>query len=172
MSLFYFAVDFSAIGRGDINKQIETKAEWISSSDAWCRHMQTSTDYLGIAKMQAGMAYAIWARNAYVGIWLPDEQGFLLTRYKLAQAPVLFVEYHWDTGEPFGTAKPLRLLEKCPFPALPDISYLDQIQNAALCVWLDDLETRHPPVPGWDSVGERRQSMAAWKHRQDRQRAK
>lgn len=134
--------------------------------------MQTSTDYLGIEQMQAGMAYTIWARNAYVGVWLPDAQGFLISRYKLNPTPYLFVEYHWDTGEPLGTAKPLRPLEMCPLLVPPEDKYLDEKQNAALCHWLDDLETRYPPVPGWDSVGERRQSVAAWKNRQAKQRGK
>lgn len=56
--------------------------------------MQTSADYLGIEQMQPCMAYAIWARNAYVGVWLPDVQGLLIARYKLHPEPFLFVEYH------------------------------------------------------------------------------
>lgn len=128
----------------------------------WFLHMQASTDYLGIEHLQAGMAYAIWARNAYVGIWLPEKQGFLISRYKASEMPYLFVEYHWDTGGPSGTAKPLRPLESCPFPLLPQWACCDTGLDAQLCAWLDALEARHPPLSGWDSVGERRQSAASF----------
>ena len=116
----------------------------------WVLRMQDSTDYLGTESMQAGMAYAIWARNAYVGIWLPVERGFLISRYKMSPIPYLFVEYHWDTGDPpFGTAKPLRPLGICPLSVPPKSAYREREQNALLCAWLDDLEERNPPLPGW-----------------------
>lgn len=137
--------------------------------DWYCR-MQDSTDYLIIEQMKAGMAYAIWARNAYVGIWLPDEQGFLISRYKLAPVPFLFVEHHWDTGEPFGTAKPLHPLEMCPLSVPMESEYQDEQQCAELCNWLDDLETRYPPVPGCESVNLRRQAAGKWERRQAMQR--
>lgn len=128
---------------------------------AWIRKMQTSADYLPMDSLQAGMAYAIFARNAYVGIWIPEQSGFLISRYKVGPTPYLFVEYHWDTGEPHGTAKPLRLLEACPFPLPNREHYRDEDANAAACVWLDELEARNPPMPGWDSVGDRRGSKGA-----------
>lgn len=128
----------------------------ISTLD-WYLGMRDSTDYLGIEQMQTGMAYSIWARNAYTGIWLPDRQGFLITRYKIHPKPYLFVEFHWDTGEPYGTAKPLRPLEICPLPLPPISAYHDDEQNSPLCAWLDALEHSHPPLPGWDSLAERRQ---------------
>lgn len=146
-----------------------------SEADAfqWILHMQTSADYLGIEKMEAGMAYSIWARNAFVGIWLPAEQGFLISRYKLSPTPYLFVEYHWDTGEPLGTVKPLRPLEICPLDLPPETAYHDDRENAALCGWLDDLETRCPPLPlpGWDPVKDRREAGMKWLRRQEMQRA-
>ncbi len=128
--------------------------------DKWYQHMLRSTDYLGIEQMQAGMAYSIWARQAFTGIWLPERQGFLITRYKIHPLPYLFVEFHWDTGEPFGTAKPLRPLEICPLPLPPWSAYSDEEQNAPLFAWLDALEQRHPPLPGWDCLGERREFTA------------
>lgn len=144
----------------------------VECADAWLSAMKTSTDYIGIAQMQADMTYSIWARNAYVGIWLPGEQGFLISRYKLSSAPFLFVEYHWDAGEPLGTAKPLHPLEKCPMQIPAKAEYRDEAQNVALCRWLDDLEIRHPPVPGWSSVDERRQASAASELRQAKQRVR
>lgn len=152
-----------------IHKHIEGATLEFNAPDTWYRHMQASTDYLGIEQMQPGMAYSIWARNAYVGIWLPDDRGFLISRYKFSPPPYLFVEYHWDKGEPFGTAKPLRLLEMCPLSMPPETEYLDGQQSAAMCSWLDDLESRYPPIPGWDSVGERRQAVAAWERKRAKQ---
>lgn len=128
-----------------------------NSIQVWYLSMRGSTDYLGIEQMQAGMAYSIWARQAFTGIWLPERQGFLITRYKIHPKPYLFVEFHWDTGEPYGTAKPLRPLEICPLPPPPMSAYHDEEQNAPLCAWLDALEQRHPPLPGWDSLSVRRQ---------------
>ena len=151
---------------------------WIDSWDPakgeypldWLLRMRTSTEYLGIEPMQENMAYSIYARNAYVGIWLPEVQGFLISRYKMNPVPFLCVEYHWDTGEPYGTAKPLRPLEVCPLPILPEAAYNDRQQNALLCAWLDALEEREPPILGWDSVGERRQAATSWTQRQEAQR--
>lgn len=131
----------------------------------WLRRMETSTVYLSVEHMQEGMAYAIWARNAYVGVWLPEEQGFLISRYKLHPVPYLFVECHWDIGEPIGTAKPLRPLEICPLPLRAESASRDEVKKAALCAWLDALETQYPPCPGWDSVNERRQGTAEWLRR-------
>lgn len=135
-----------------------------------CRQIESSSDYLRLDNLQAGMAYTIWARNAFVGVWMPQEQGFLISRYKLSPIPFLFVEYHWDIGEPLGTAKPLRPLECCPFVLPTEIAHRDTVQNQELCAWLDALETRHPPCPGLDTVEERRQSAAAWQRRQAERR--
>ncbi len=136
----------------------------------WYRKMESSTDYLRMDNLQAGMAYAIWARNAYVGVWMPQDQGFLISRYKLSAKPFLFIEYHWDIGEPHGTAKPLRPLECCPLVLPTEIADRDAEQNQELCAWLDTLETRHPPCPGLDTVEERRQSVASWERRQAERR--
>lgn len=133
----------------------------------WWGSMQTSTNYLRMEDLKPGMAYSIWARNAYVGVWVPEEQGFLISRYKCSPEPYLFIEYHWDTGEPYGTVKPLRPLEICPLPLPPQSSYLDQNDNEDLCAWLDALETRHPPFAGWDTIKARRESGAIWIRKQE-----
>lgn len=125
----------------------------------WYRQMQAATDYLPPFLMQASMTYSIWARNACVGIWLPEKRGFLLSRYKFDPEPYLFVEYHWDIGEPLGTAKPLRPITPCPLPLPVAPPYRDFAGGAALCAWLDALEMANPPVPGVDSVAERRNAV-------------
>ena len=53
--------------------------------------------------------YLIDARNANVGIYDEEQKGFVISRHKF-KSNFLFVEYHWDTGEPFGTVKPLKEL--------------------------------------------------------------
>ena len=132
--------------------------------------MPDSSDYLGIGSMLPGMVYTIWARNAYAGVWLPKEQGFLISRYKAHPTPFLSIEYHWDLGEPLGTAKPLRPLEACPLPLPQDWTFDQDSQNDVLCSWLDALEEDHPPVPGWDSVGDRRRATVAFLERLSRTR--
>lgn len=127
--------------------------------------MQDSTDYMHIDSMLPGMAYTIWARNAHVGIWLPNEKGFLISRYKAQPTPFLSVEYHWDVGEPLGTAKPLHPIESCPLPLPPDRAYDYDGRSSVLCTWLDALEECHPPVPGWDSVGDRRHAVISFRKR-------
>lgn len=133
----------------------------------WLKSMQDSTDYLHIDRMRPGMAYTLWARNAYVGVWLPEEKGFLISHYKVYPTPFLSVEYHWDVGEPLGTAKPLRPLVKCPLPLPFWSDYRDDL-SSELCGWLDTLEEHNPPLPGWGSVGERRQSAASFRKRRTR----
>jgi hypothetical protein len=85
--------------------------------------------FLPMSDLLPRHAYQLLARHARVGIWLPAQQGFLLARYKASPTAFLFVEQHWDMGEPFGTAKPLNVLEACPetlnlenAPALLDYS--------------------------------------------------
>lgn len=140
------------------------------SCNDWCRKMEASTDYLCMENLQAGMAYAIWARNAYVGVWMPQHQGFLISRYKLSLKPFLFIEYHWDIGEPPGTAKPLRPLACCPLVLPSQIADRDAEHNQELCAWLDALETRYPACPGLNTVEERRQAAASWQRRQAERR--
>lgn len=127
--------------------------------------MQDSIDYVHINSLIPGMAYAIWSRNAYVGIWLPNENGFLISRYKAHPIPFLSIEYHWDIGEPLGTAKPLRPLEECPLPIPSRPDYRNNEVNSELCCWLDAMEEQNPPLLGWDSLVERRQSNAEFHKR-------
>jgi hypothetical protein len=55
--------------------------------------------------------YLLKARNAAVGVWLPDEQAFLIARVK-AGCTFTTKEYHWAEGAPFGTAIPLKALDE------------------------------------------------------------
>jgi hypothetical protein len=50
--------------------------------------------------------YRIQSRNLTVGVYRADVRGFVGIRTKFGSR-YLFTEYHWDTGEPFGTVKPV-----------------------------------------------------------------
>ena len=74
-------------------------------SYAHFRAMQDSTRYLPIDQLEDSCADLVHARNNYIGIWRASDSAFVILREKLGRL-FLFPEFHWDTGEPFGTAKP------------------------------------------------------------------
>jgi hypothetical protein len=71
-------------------------------------------NYLKIDEMKPFYTYKINARNGRVGIWRPKTQDFLLKRTKFYNT-FTFGEFHYDTGAPFGTARPIEELEQSPF---------------------------------------------------------
>ena len=75
--------------------------------------------YLRKNQLIDGAFYRITCRNAHVGVWRVDEQGFEIPREKFG-SNYLFVEYHWDNGPPFGTSRPWEQLEDLPEEALLD----------------------------------------------------
>jgi hypothetical protein len=64
-----------------------------------------------------GNLYWIDARNSSLGIWDAEQQGFHIRRVKFSSV-FRFVEYHWDTGPPYGTATPH--LDLGPAPELEE----------------------------------------------------
>ena len=82
--------------------------------------MNDTPDMLPIEKLILGGLYHIEARNALVGIWSeldsPDPKykyGFIIPRTKF-KFTFLDHEYHWDTCDRHGTAKPLQFIEQSP----------------------------------------------------------
>ena len=67
-------------------------------------------NYIPIEKCKDGWLYKIDARNSNLGIYNAERKTFYISRFKFNDN-YLFEEYHWDTGEPYGTAKPLEELE-------------------------------------------------------------
>lgn len=67
-------------------------------------------NYITKENLMVGRAYYVEARNFDYAIW--DGDAFNGVRYKMG---TYFVdkEYHWDDGAPYGTVKPLELLETC-----------------------------------------------------------
>lgn len=71
-------------------------------------------EYLEPHELKPGGLYKIKARNASFGIWTPEYQGFHISREKFGRN-YLFVEIHWDLSDGFGTVRPLKFIEMCPF---------------------------------------------------------
>ena len=69
-------------------------------------------DSIPLEQCQKGGLYRIRSRNLSFGVFNGDG-GFVGIREKFG-SEYLFTEYHWDTGAPFGTVKPVELLEMCP----------------------------------------------------------
>lgn len=75
--------------------------------------------YIPLAKCKHGWLYKIESRNLILGVYREDKKGFVGIRQKFGQE-FLFVEFHWDTGAPFGTVKPQKRLEQCPIENLDE----------------------------------------------------
>ena len=78
--------------------------------------MRGIAEYIKIEDLKPGWLYRIAARNSSHGIWLPQRNAFLISRVKFYDN-YLFEEYHYDTGAPFGTVKPLEEIEQSPYDA-------------------------------------------------------
>jgi len=70
--------------------------------------------YMPMDDMKPYYLYRVHCRNSRYGLWLPDQNGCMGRRQKFHDW-FLFTEYHYDTGPPYGTLKPMRELEKSPF---------------------------------------------------------
>jgi hypothetical protein len=71
------------------------------------------TTYIPLDECKHGVVYRIYSRNLTHGVFHNVTQGFIGIREKMGDV-FLFSEYHWDTGPPFGTARPLEELGPLP----------------------------------------------------------
>lgn len=69
--------------------------------------------YIPASICQYGYLYQIFARNFQLGVYIVSEEGFVGIREKFGNTD-LQVEYHYESGAPFGTALPYSKLERCP----------------------------------------------------------
>jgi len=83
--------------------------------------------YIKMEDMKDGWLYRIDARNAVVGVWVEESKWFVISRHKFGQN-FIHVEDHYDTGSPYGTAKPIYRIEKCCTE--PNLDYLNKWTNA------------------------------------------
>jgi hypothetical protein len=98
-------------------------------------------EYLPKSEMIVGGVYRVDFRSCHgVGVW--DGRGFWALRTKFNDT-YAFMEYHWDDGPPYGTARPTVLLQMVQDydhfvtvpnkpPHVPDDAYWD---NARAYVW-------------------------------------
>lgn len=128
--------------------------------------MRGNTDYLKMDQLKHEYCYKIFARNAYVGVWKEPEKSFIISRYKVGGEPYLFDEYHWDTNNdenfPYGTVKPLELIEAFPFELKEN--YTDK-EAQEILNYLDALEENNPLIPGINSLQHRKQSAIRYEKR-------
>lgn len=83
-----------------------------------------------------GVVYEIRSRNLVVGVFVKDTGGFIGIREKFGSL-YLFMEYHHDTGAPFGTVRPLKKLGMAP-KDLPLSAHLETVDKATMrCVEFD-----------------------------------
>jgi hypothetical protein len=75
--------------------------------------MRNFEDYIPLGDCVHGALYLIYARNGSYGIYREDEKGFELARTKFTST-FIDMEYHWDTGAPYGTCKPRKMVEQAP----------------------------------------------------------
>ena len=85
-------------------------------------------EYIPLEDCQDGFLYEIKARNFSFGVFCAKTKGFIGIRNKFGNE-FLDEEFHWDTGAPFGTAKPIRMIKECPEICRPD--------NDDLFKWLE-----------------------------------
>ena len=69
--------------------------------------------HIPMEDLKPNFLYRINARNSSTGVWIPAQKGFLIAREKFGDV-YPFVEYHYDTGPPFGTVKPIHEVGKFP----------------------------------------------------------
>lgn len=88
------------------------------------------------------MVYEIHSRNLAVGVFVQDRRGFIGIREKFGSR-YLFMEFHYDTGAPFGTVRPIKELTVVPenIPLREHSSVENKIVgNDELFEFLDKLE--------------------------------
>ncbi len=123
-----------------------------------------SNDYLKIEILKNCFVYQIFARNAYIGVWIETEKSFMISRYKVGCNPYISFEYHWDAyiedifisgvEKQFkGTSKPLKLIEEFPF----DLKEKYSVKETQIILnYLNKTEENNPVVEGFNSLKDRK----------------
>lgn len=110
--------------------------------------MKTSSpEYIPLPDCLDRGIYELDSRNLVTGVFRKETGGFVGIWQKFGNR-FLFEEDHWDTGEPFGTAKPLRLITMLPGDIATSIQ-----GNTKLFTYLNELHLHHLPE---------RLRLAAW----------
>lgn len=75
---------------------------------------KTLIKYIELKQCKNLYLYRILARNGNFGIFIKERNTFILSRQKFG-SNYPFEEYHYDTGPPFGTVRPIEEIELSPF---------------------------------------------------------
>jgi hypothetical protein len=91
--------------------------------------MKKTNDYIPVDECQDRRLYRIHSRNLnIVGVYNAEHQGFIGIREKFGSR-YLFMEFHWDTGMPFGTVQP----DESTPEILPDDILLAERLEGSIC---------------------------------------
>ena len=100
---------------------------------------------ISIEDCKDGYYYLIDARNADTGVFRSSDNAFIIARHKFGDV-FLFPEFHWETGAPYGTAKPELELEQA-LPCLPWIqgatAECSLEDEQSMLDWIHGAEIRH-----------------------------
>jgi len=108
--------------------------------------LNCKNNYIPLEQCKDGFLYIIDARNSRLGIFKKENNSFIISRFKF-KSNFLYEEDHWDTGEPFGTVKPLKLLGPTQMSFLPTMNQDEQLKflNKMNDTYREDIERFFPP---------------------------
>lgn len=92
--------------------------------------------YLKMDECKHGHLYLILSRNLWLGVYSQTSSGFSGIRTKFGDR-YIFEEFHWDTGAPFGTVKPIKELE------LYDLNFDEREGIGKLFEWLEIKQSQY-----------------------------
>jgi len=85
-------------------------------------------EFIPLERCIHGAVYEIRSRNLTVGVFVKDRSGFIGIREKFG-SKYLFMEYHYETGAPFGTVRPLKKLGLAP-KGIPLREHLETVDKS------------------------------------------
>jgi hypothetical protein len=106
-------------------------------------------EYIPLGDLVDGDIYTLRSRNLRIGIYQADAKAFIGIRRKWGSR-FLDQELHWDVGEPYGTARPIKLAQAGDpeTQQLPAIQNLDADKRTRLFDRLSELQESLEPEPG------------------------
>lgn len=112
-----------------------------------------------VEQLEDRAVYIIYCRNLYVGVWDVEHCGFLGVREKFGDK-YLFMEYHWEKGPPYGTARAYRKLD---LVIPPEIHITEGL--GSFCRYCDTPTRSMGPGMGKDHEGQPREvQCVGWTH--------
>ncbi len=105
--------------------------------------------YIPLDQCADRRVYRLFSRNLTVGVFNAKRRGFIGIREKLGHK-YLFMEYHVDTGPPYGTVRPTSVLDMV-LPAAIQVVESYEPTYCKYCGWL--VRWTGPPAPApWTHI--------------------